>query len=624
MQASLKLAEISPQLYRHSQYLRKNFRQRSDCQIVRRPDQAFGPVFHLWYRLFSVHLQGLYHIPKTIKMKTFKTPNTYVIIFFILILCAAATWFVPGGEYIESADGSGVEYTETESAPQTWQIASALYTGFTQQAGIIVFVLIIGGAFFIVNSTKAIDTGIMRFIGRASSLERYRFFRSIGIGNMIIVMVMLLFGVFGAVFGMSEETIAFTAIIIPLAVSLGYDPIVGVCMVYVAAHTGFAGAMLNPFTVGIAQEMSGLQLFSGIGYRTLCWAILMAIAIVTVLLYARRVKKNPEISPVYGPVWDQWKHSPGNVPAATSGRAAGSADAAAGASVPAGAAGRTAASAEGSRAGASAAAWWTFLATAAAVILFAALCSDSCMIKAGNSMYHAPYLLWAAAILFIASSVLSLRDSSVMFIMNLLIFTIIFLIIGVMGYGWYITEISALFFVLALASGCAAGYSPDRIAKEFIEGAKDIFSAALVIGFAAGIIIILKDGRILDTILHSLAGSLDGSARELALASMYGIQNLINIFIPSASAKAAITMPVMAPFSDMIGISRQTAVLAFQFGDGFTNMITPCSGVLLAVLSIARIPYAVWVRWIWKFILVLLVAGFILLLPTLYCSIAGF
>lgn len=80
----------------------------------------------------------------------------------------------------------------------------------------------------------------------------------------------------------------------------------------------------------------------------------------------------------------------------------------------------------------------------------------------------------------------------------------------------------------------------------------------------------------------------------------------------------------MAPFSDMIGISRQTAVLAFQFGDGFTNMITPCSGVLLAVLSIARIPYAVWVRWIWKFILVLLVAGFILLLPTLYCSIAGF
>ena len=590
MQASLKLAEISPQLYRHSQYLRKNFRQRSDCQIVRRPDQAFGPVFHLWYRLFSVHLQGLYHIPKTIKMKTFKTPNTYVIIFFILILCAAATWFVPGGEYIESADGSGVEYTETESAPQTWQIASALYTGFTQQAGIIVFVLIIGGAFFIVNSTKAIDTGIMRFIGRASSLERYRFFRSIGIGNMIIVMVMLLFGVFGAVFGMSEETIAFTAIIIPLAVSLGYDPIVGVCMVYVAAHTGFA----------------------------------VAIAIVTVLLYARRVKKNPEISPVYGPVWDQWKLSPGNVPAATSGRAAGSADAAAGASVPAGAAGRTAASAEGSRAGASAAAWWTFLATAAAVILFAAFCSDSCMIKAGNSMYHAPYLLWAAAILFIASSVLSLRDSSVMFIMNLLIFTIIFLIIGVMGYGWYITEISALFFALALASGCAAGYSPDRIAKEFIEGAKDIFSAALVIGFAAGIIIILKDGRILDTILHSLAGSLDGSARELALASMYGIQNLINIFIPSASAKAAITMPVMAPFSDMIGISRQTAVLAFQFGDGFTNMITPCSGVLLAVLSIARIPYAVWVRWIWKFILVLLVAGFILLLPTLYCSIAGF
>lgn len=534
-------------------------------------------------------------------MKKFKTPNTYVIIFSILVLCAAATWFVPGGEYIGQEGSGNVSFTETESVPQTWQIASALYSGFTQQAGIIAFVLIIGGAFFIVNSTKAIDTGIMKFIGRASSLERYRLFRNIGTGNMIIVLIMLLFGIFGAVFGMSEETIAFTAIMIPLAVSLGYDPIVGVCMVYVAAHTGFAGAMLNPFTVGIAQEMSGLQLFSGIGYRTLCWAVLMAIAIAAVLLYAGKVRKNPEISPVYGPVWDHWKHSADTVPEISSKDGEGRPFS------------RTSASA-----------WLTFMAAGITAILFAVFCSGSCMIQAGNAEYHAPYLLWTAVILFIITSVLSLKDSSVMFIMNLLIFTIVFLIIGVMGYGWYIAEISALFFALALASGCAAGYPPDRIAKEFLEGAKDIFSAALVIGFAAGIIIILRDGKIMDTILHSLAGSLDGSAREWALASMYGVQNLINIFIPSASAKAAITMPVMAPFSDMIGISRQTAVLAFQFGDGFTNMITPCSGVLLAVLSIARIPYSAWVRWIWKFIVLLLIAGFILLLPTLYFEIAGF
>ena len=124
--------------------------------------------------------------------------------------------------------------------------------------------------------------------------------------------------------------------------------------------------------------------------------------------------------------------------------------------------------------------------------------------------------------------------------------------------------------------------------------------------------------------LTSMQSALDGSGRVGALGGMYGIQTFINIFIPSASAKAAVTMPIMAPFSDMIGVSRQATVLAFQFGDGFTNMITPCSGVLMAVLSVARIPYGKWFGYIWKFILLLIVTGFLLLLPTLFMEIAGF
>jgi len=167
-------------------------------------------------------------------MGKFKVPNTYVIIFTVLLVCAVATWFVPGGE------------------PQTWQVFSALYEGFSQQAGIIAFVLIIGGAFWVVNSTKAVDNGIMKFIGRIRHLERYGLIRKLGVGNIVITLVMLLFGLFGAVFGMSEETIAFVAVVIPLARMLGYDDITGVCMVYLAAHVGFAGAMLNPFTIGIA------------------------------------------------------------------------------------------------------------------------------------------------------------------------------------------------------------------------------------------------------------------------------------------------------------------------------------------------------------------------------------
>ena len=177
---------------------------------------------------------------------------------------------------------------------------------------------------------------------------------------------------------------------------------------------------------------------------------------------------------------------------------------------------------------------------------------------------------------------------------------------------------------MAISAGFSAGYSADKIAHEFVAGAKDIFPAALIIGFAAGIIVILENGQVIDTMLASMASALDETGRAGALGAMYGIQTFINLFIPSASAKAAVTMPIMAPFSDMINVSRQATVLAFQFGDGFTNMITPCSGVLMAVLSVAKIPYEKWVKWIWKFILLLVIVGFLLLLPTLFVNMPGF
>ncbi len=494
-----------------------------------------------------------------------RVPNTYVIIFTVLLVCAVSTWFVPGGQ------------------PQTWQVFSALYEGFSQQAGIIAFVLIIGGAFWVVNSTKAVDHGIIRFIAKMQGLERIGLIRKLGVGNIVITLVMLLFGLFGAVFGMSEETIAFVAVVIPLARSLGYDDITGVCMVYLAAHVGFAGAMLNPFTIGIAQGMSDLPLFSGIEYRTFCWVVLMAIAITFVLWYASKIRKPIEIA----------EESVVAEESDSEGKA-------------------------GIRA------WICAAAITVVLVLFSIFYSSGCVIKIGQGVYETPWMMWVLTILFAVSSVCALRSSTKMFILLTLLFTIVFMVVGVMGYGWYLPEICALFMGMAIAVGFAADYTADQIAKEFIAGAKDIFSAALVIGFAAGIIVILQNGQVIDTLLNSLASGLNESSKVGALGAMYGIQNFINLFIPSASAKAAVTMPIMAPFSDMIGVSRQATVLAFQFGDGFTNMITPCSGVLMAVLSVAKIPYEKWFKWIWKFILLLLVVGFLLLLPTIYLDLPGF
>ena len=497
-------------------------------------------------------------------MGKLKVPNTYVIIFFVLLLCAAFTWIVPG------------------AVPQTWQVFSALYEGFSQQAGIIAFVLIIGGAFWVVNSTKALDAGIVKFMNRVGELEHYSLVRKLGVGNIVMVLIMLMFGLFGAVFGMSEETIAFVAVVIPIARSLGYDEFIAVCMVYVAAHVGFAGAMLNPFTVGIAQDMSALPLFSGLEYRTYCWVVLMLLTVGFVL---RKSNRNKYVTPD-----KQNCYIVESVAETSSGTGA----------------------------------WCSYLAILVVSILFSVFYAADCNINIGKASIQAPYLLWTIDVLFAVVGFFSLRRSRQMFILTLLLFTIVCMVAGVMGYGWYLPEICALFLALAVSAGISAGYSADNLAKEFVCGAKDIFSAALVIGFAAGIIVILKNGKVIDPMLQSMASALDGSGRTGALAGMYGIQTFINIFIPSASAKAAVTMPIMAPFSDMIGVSRQATVMAFQFGDGFTNMITPCSGVLMAVLSVARIPYGRWFSFIWKFILLLVVAGFLLLLPTLFIDLPGF
>ena len=227
-------------------------------------------------------------------------------------------------------------------------------------------------------------------------------------------------------------------------------------------------------------------------------------------------------------------------------------------------------------------------------------------------------------VLFALFGWLGLRKSFHFFILSILAFTVIFLVIGVMGHGWYLPEISAIFLAMGVLSGYAAGKDADGIIKLFLEGAKDILSAAIVVGLAGGIIQILQDGRIIDPILHALASLMNEAGRVASVGAMYVIQTLINIIIPSGSAKAALTMPIMAPFSDVIGISRQATVMAFQFGDGFTNMITPTSAVLIGALGIARIPYEVWVKWFAKILLLFVVLGFLLLIPTVVMQLPGF
>ncbi|MFW5831221.1 MAG: hypothetical protein ACOCVA_03155 [Prolixibacteraceae bacterium] len=235
-------------------------------------------------------------------------PHTYVIIFFLIVLSAMLTWFIPGGSFErQTVLVNGVErevikpdsFHYVESDNQTWEIFSAFFDGFVGTANIIAFILMIGGAFWILNESKSIDIGIYTFLQKTETWEKSKLLHKIGINNIILLSIMLIFSLFGAIFGMSEETIAFTVIFVPLAVSMGYDSIVGVSLCFVAAALGFAGAFLNPFTVGIAQGLSDIPLFSGIGYRIFMWVIINAVGFTFILIYAGKIHKNPSKSPVY-------------------------------------------------------------------------------------------------------------------------------------------------------------------------------------------------------------------------------------------------------------------------------------------------------------------------------------
>ncbi|MFO7446052.1 MAG: AbgT family transporter, partial [Ignavibacteriaceae bacterium] len=384
--------------------------------------------------------------------------------------------------------------------------------------------LIVGGAFGIFQKTKAVDAAILWI---ADSYNKSKIIRM-----LLIPILMSVFSFAGATFGMSEEVIPFILVFVPLALILGYDTVTGTAIPFIGSATGFASAFLNPFTVGIAQGISGLRLFSGIEYRVICWVIFTSIAIFFVMRYARKIKLTPEKSITYKSDIEKRKKIKGvegDSPKGLSGR---------------------------------------------------------------NKFVLAIFLSGLAVLIY-----------------------------GVLEYGWYIEEICAVFLITGIAVGFAGKLKVNEITESFIQGAKDLAATAFIIALARGILIISQDGKIIDTILYYLSGSISGLHPVLSSQAMFIMQTMINFFVPSGSGQAVLTMPVMAPLSDLIGVSRQTAVLAFQFGDGFSNLIIPTSAVTMGILTLAEIPWEKWARWILPLEIIFLIAGLLLLIPPYFLGI---
>jgi uncharacterized ion transporter superfamily protein YfcC len=459
-------------------------------------------------------------------LKNLSMPHTLVVVMALVILVLALSWVVPSGEY-DRAEVQTSEGVRTVTVAGTYRTVEKVYLGpqmvlespikgFLDGALLICFLLMIGGSFAIFQETGAVEFGIRRLtdaISRRPYLE-----------GMLIPTLMVVFSLAGSVFGMAEETIPFVIIFIPLARRLGYDSIVGTSIPFLGSAAGFAAAFFNPFTVGIAQSIAGLPMYSGLGYRVVTWFIGTAVVIAYVMWYARRVKRNPEISPVADIDRERGAVEP---------YAAGEPEA------------------------------W--------------------------DRRHV-----ATLVLFVASMVL--------------------LVVGVLLWKWYIDQIAVLFFGMGIVLGFAGGLGPSRVARTFVTGAKDMVGVVFIVACARALLVIAQEAKVLDTILYFASNTLSVLPRGVIAQVMFLIQCVINFFIHSGTAQAALTMPVMTPLADLVGITRQTAVYAYQLCE-FINPVLPTSAVTMGVLGAAKIPWERWARWFLPLMLILVVLSFLLLVP---------
>jgi len=461
------------------------------------------------------------------RKRGFRLPHTLVLIYLIVIAAYALSLAVPSGQFqrvektvqgqtrLVTVPGTYAPIAKKLLGPQ-WLLIGPI-RGFQDGALIIVLILIFGGVFAVLSRTAAIDAGIQhlaRFFARNPRSKR-----------LVIPVLMIVFSLAGAIYGMAEESIPFVLIFIPLSISLGYDSIVGVAIPFLGSAVGFSAAFFNPFTVGIAQGLSDLPLYSGLAYRLVLYVIATTAAIVFVMRYGARILEDPTRSPVF-----ELDRSRGLAQAAEA---------------------------------------------------------------------SAPDAPWGPP----QKAVLTLLGLG-----------IVLLVYGIMFKGWYMEEIAALFLAIGLIAGLVARIRPSEIATSFVGGAKDMMNVALIIAGGRAILIILKEAVVLDTVLHATASVIAGVPTLITAQMMFLTQGIINFFVHSGTAQAALTMPIMSPLSDLVGITRQTTVLAFQLCE-VINPILPTSAVTMGVLGVAKIPWEKWAKWFVPLMLALIGFSLVALIP---------
>lgn len=454
-------------------------------------------------------------------MKKLKMPQAFTILIILTAIMALLTWIIPAGEYEKILTDSSSEpvagtYRKTSRSGQGLSdILQSPFSGFYDAVDIAVFILMVGSFLGVMNKTGALEAGIFRILHIMNGREKW-----------MIPIMMVLFALGGTTFGMSEETIAFYALILPIFIAAGYDSVTAVAVIMLGAGIGVLGSTVNPFATGIASGFAGISIGDGMLLRLVIFAAGLAVTIIYVMKYAKKVKNDPSCSLTADMHESNLKHfsSQHDTVAALTGRR-----------------------------------------------------------KAALSLFTATFVI-------MIYSVIPFDDIGADFLPSL---------------SWWFPQLSALFLTMAVITGIIYGLTEKEIIDGVVSGAAELLGVAFIIGISRGITVIMNDGMITDTILHAGESLLSGLGSAVFTLINYLVFIPLSLLIPSTSGLATLSMPVLAPLADFAGVSRSLVITAFQSASGLVNMVTPTSAVVMGGLAIGRIPYDRWLKFIWKYLLII-------------------
>ncbi|MBI9087058.1 MAG: YfcC family protein [Desulfobacterales bacterium] len=435
---------------------------------------------------------------------------TIILLGILIIVAGAASYLIPAGNLTESiSDGQTIHtYARIDQTPvPVWKIALSPLMCVTGKNGpkivvLILFILIIGGSFAVMNNSGILPKMLSDLVGRFAHQKR-----------LFLVINVLIFSLLGSCLGILEEIVPMILIFVPLAYRMGWDATTGMAIPFLSAGFGFAAATFNPFTVGTAQKLADVPLFSGLALRLPFFCITTTVVALYLLYYTRKIEKDPSKSASYA--FDEKIRK--KIKAAV---------------VP------------------------DFQGSAKGAMLWMGLC----------------FFLIAGVVL----------SGPVVPVVQDLAFPLIALIFLVMGIG----------------VGLMAGGGVKRAFGHFFRGLADFAPAIVLILMAAAVGYLIEVGNVLDTILFTISNLTQSLGKQAAVLLIYIFQMLMNMLVPSGTGQAVLTIPILAPLGDMIGITRQTVVLAYQFGDGFSNLIWPTNPMLLIAIGLAGINYRSWFRFV--------------------------